>query len=162
MVEMVKTLFRSVILAMSSLFIATSLLVYPAQAEQVDVFVDEAKLLRLDEPVAKIILGNPAMADVSVQSNVLLVLTGKGYGTTNLILLNHDGETIRNIRVSVNLSRNHTVSVRKGTERYSFHCSQGAYCNGTAAMGDNAKFFKSVNTFVKEKYKLAKEMTKGN
>ena len=53
----------------------------------VAVLVDQATLVRLDRPAAEIVVGNPSIADVSVQSSKLLVITGKSFGETNLIVM---------------------------------------------------------------------------
>ncbi len=58
----------------------------------VDVTIDEARLIRLDADAAQIIVGNPAIADATVQSARLLVITGKSYGATNIIALD-EGDT---------------------------------------------------------------------
>ena len=46
---------------------------------------DQSHLLRLPRPAAEIIIGNPAIADISVQFGNLLVITGKTFGITNII-----------------------------------------------------------------------------
>ena len=54
----------------------------PAAAlEAIPIVLDQAKVMRLPQGVSTIIVGNPLIADVSVQSGGLMVLTGKGYGT---------------------------------------------------------------------------------
>ena len=56
-----------------------------AASNVVQVLVDQATLVRLDRPAAEIVVGNPSIADVSVQSGKVLVVTGKSFGETNLI-----------------------------------------------------------------------------
>ena len=40
-------------------------------------------------------IGNPAIADASVQDASTIVLTGKGFGVTNLVVLDADGQPDR-------------------------------------------------------------------
>ena len=48
--------------------------------EVVSISVDQAQLLNLPDRVATIIIGNPLIADATVQGGGILVVTGKGYG----------------------------------------------------------------------------------
>ena len=61
-------------------------------AELIDVTIDFAKVLKLDRPAATIVIGNPGIADASVEDEQTVVLTGKAAGTTNLIVLDEQGE----------------------------------------------------------------------
>ena len=51
------------------------------------VFLNHAKVLKLDTPVSKVIVGNANVADATVADARTIVLTGKAFGTTNLVLL---------------------------------------------------------------------------
>ena len=46
-------------------------------------------------------VGNPSIADVSVQSGKVLVVTGKSYGETNLIVMDADGKVVANRKLIV-------------------------------------------------------------
>lgn len=48
-----------------------------AQAQAVDVTIDFAKIMKLDRPAGTIVIGNPGIADASVQDEKTLVLTGQ-------------------------------------------------------------------------------------
>ena len=58
--------------------------------------------MKLPEKVSTIVVGNPLIADVAVQSGGLVVVTGKGFGATNLIALDRAGAVLmeRSIVVS--------------------------------------------------------------
>jgi len=82
------------------LFVIVALLVVStdqcatAAKNDVEVIIDEATLLRLDRPAAEIVVGNPSIADVSVQSGRVLIVTGKSFGETNLIVMDADGKVV--------------------------------------------------------------------
>ena len=85
------------------LLVAVSLVPRLAQAaEQLNVVLDQASLLKLPDKVSTIVVGNPLIADVAVQSGGLVVVTGKGYGSTNFIALDRAGVVLmeRSIVVS--------------------------------------------------------------
>src|SRR5258708_39750369 len=60
----------------------------------ITVNVDQAKLIRLPTRVATIVVGNPLIADVTLQTGGVVVLTGKGYGSTNFIAMDRSGEIL--------------------------------------------------------------------
>src|SRR6185436_2194480 len=60
-------------------------------AESLGIELDQATIMKLPEKVSTIVVGNPLIADVAVQSGGLVVVTGKGYGSTNLIVLDRSG-----------------------------------------------------------------------
>jgi len=47
----------------------------------------QSRLLRLPHPASEIIIGNPAIVDIAIQSGNLLVVSGKSFGITNIIAL---------------------------------------------------------------------------
>ena len=55
--------------------------------QPITVKANMARILRINTPAATVIIGNPGVADVTIQDPQTLVLTGKSYGTTNLIVL---------------------------------------------------------------------------
>src|ERR1700709_197879 len=78
--------------------LAAGILLWPALAfadpapDAIDVNVDQAKLVKLPARVATIVVGNPLIADVTLQSGGIVVVTGKGYGATNFIAMDRSGE----------------------------------------------------------------------
>jgi len=70
-----------------ALFLLVMIAPRPAPAADVTVIMDQAKLMRLPDRVATIVIGNPMIADASLQPGGLMVITGKGYGLTNLMVL---------------------------------------------------------------------------
>jgi len=62
---------------------------------------DQARVMRIDEPATDIIVGNPSIAAVAIRGAKLLVVTGKTFGVTNVIVLNADGQVIVNRRLVV-------------------------------------------------------------
>ena len=66
--------------------------------EPVAVIVDQAKIIRLPEKVATIVVGNPLIADVSLQPGGMVVVTGKGYGSTNMIAMDRAGGLVSQFR----------------------------------------------------------------
>lgn len=127
--------------------------VAPAIAETVIVEVDRAALLRLDAPATTVILGNPAIADALVQDPRLVVVTGKSYGSTNLIVLDSDGQTIEEITLHVRSAEDGMVTVQRGTARVSFNCAP--FCERTLVVGDTADDYDELNTQIQNRINLS-------
>lgn len=112
----------------------------PAQAESVTVNVDEARILKLPERVATIVIGNPLIADATLQGGGILVITGKGFGSTNLLALDRAGKAIMEKTVLVQGPvGDHLVVVYKGVARESYSCTP--VCAPRITLGDDTKFF---------------------
>jgi hypothetical protein len=114
-----------------------------AADEVVSVNVDQAQLLTLPERVATIIIGNPLIADATVQSGGVLVVTGKGYGTTNLLALDRNGRVLMSRMVEVHSAGTaDIVTVYKGIERESYSCAPN--CERRITLGDSPNFFNAT------------------
>jgi hypothetical protein len=105
--------------------------------------LDRATVIKAPPNTAMVVIGNPGIADVSVQKNGVMVLTGKSFGETNLIALNDKGEMISEswLRVRPN-QRSSQVIVYRGGDPETFSCTPD--CQPTLAIGDSDKFFGKV------------------
>jgi hypothetical protein len=123
---------------------AAMLWLAPAQAEDLPgtdgllVNMDEARLIKLPERVATIVVGNPLIADASLQAGGLAVLTGKGYGATNFIALDRKGNALLEKTIQVQGAKN-AVTVFKGVNRETYSCAPT--CQPVIAPGDFQQFF---------------------
>jgi Flp pilus assembly secretin CpaC len=99
------------------------------------VYMDHARVLRLDRPVSKVIIGNAEVADATVADAQTIVLTGRSFGTTNLVLLDADGNAIVDERILVSIDEGNTVRVFKQTERSVLSCTPN--CEEHAARGNS-------------------------
>jgi hypothetical protein len=114
-----------------------------AQADNFTVNVDEARVLKLPERVATIVIGNPLIADASLQSGGLLVVTGKGYGSTNLLALDRAGRVVMDKNVMVlSPAGSDLVVVYKGIERESYSCAPD--CERRITLGDSPAYFNAT------------------
>lgn len=106
--------------------------------ETIVVTLDRATILHLPVNAVTIIIGNPSVADVTmIKKSNQMVLTGKGFGQTNLIALDSTGKSVgeSNIRVVENKTN---IVVQRGMERESWDCSPR--CNPTVSLGDAPRF----------------------
>jgi Flp pilus assembly secretin CpaC len=129
--------------------LATAALLWPfaAWAEPaptaISVNVDQARLVKLPAKVATIVVGNPLIADVTLQNGGILVVTGKGYGATNFIAMDRTGEVLVDRQIQVEGPTEELVTVYRGVERESYSCTPT--CQRRVTLGDGDKYFKSAS-----------------
>jgi hypothetical protein len=114
-----------------------------ALADTVSVNVDEARIMRLPDGVATIVIGNPLIADATLQPGGILVLTGKGFGATNMMALDRTGRVVlsHNIEVVAPKSAD-LVVVYRGMERESYSCAP--VCERRITLGDSVPYFNNT------------------
>ena len=115
--------------------------VVPASVVAADIMVsiDEAKLIKLPERVATLVISNPSIADASVQSGGVTVITGKGYGATNIIALDRSGAVLAEHVVEVRGPRDDVVVVYRGGSRQTYSCTP--QCEPRITLGDGKAYF---------------------
>lgn len=123
---------------------AETLAIRPATSyADVSVVVDETRIFRLQGEAANIIIGNPAIADVLVRDRSQLLLTGKSFGVTNMIITDAEGAEILNARLHV-IAQPSQVALFKGSDRMSLHCAPR--CQQTVVIGDLQSYFEQAKT----------------
>lgn len=130
------------------LLVAAAALALPAAglaeptADTIAVNVDQAKLVRLPNKVATIVVGNPLIADVTLQPGGMIIVTGKGYGATNFIALDRGGEILVDRQIQVEGPSDRLVTVYRGIERESYSCMP--LCQRRVTLGDSDAYFNNT------------------
>lgn len=112
-------------------------------AGTIAVNVDQAKLVKLPTRVATIVVGNPLIADVTLQNGGIIVVTGKGYGATNFIAMDRNGEVLVDRLIQVEGPTDQLLTVYRGVERETYSCMP--ICQRRMTLGDGDTYFKSVS-----------------
>jgi Flp pilus assembly secretin CpaC len=121
--------------ALAVAFLATS----ASAQEVINLQLDRATVIRAPAKTTTMVVGNPAIADVAVQKNGVIVLTAKSYGETNLLALDADGQLVSESWLKVQGSTRENMVVTRGVERETYSCSPK--CVPTVTLGDSQKFF---------------------
>ncbi|GJL93896.1 MAG: hypothetical protein DHS20C05_03010 [Hyphococcus sp.] len=137
---------RLLISAMLALFSLAS----TAQAEQVWLTMDQVRPYKLEVPAQNIVVGNPAIADVTVQDNKNLLLFGKSPGLTNIYIFDEKGETIQNMMIRVRSQNTDMLTFYRGASRTTYNCTTN--CEATITVGDDQKTFQNVSAQVTQKF----------
>jgi hypothetical protein len=119
--------------------LATDPVTESTMSGSVTVRLDQAKLLRLPERTTTLIIGNPLIADASVQPGGVVVITAKSYGMTNLVALDRIGTMLAEYPIQVIGPGDATVVIYRGIERESYSCAP--VCEKRITLGDSAPIF---------------------
>jgi Flp pilus assembly secretin CpaC len=95
----------------------------------IEVQMNQAKIVRIAKQADTVIVGNPAIADASVQDSSTIVLTGKGFGVTNLVILDIDGNPIVDEQVTVVRQTASSVRIYRRADIQTLSCTP--YCESS-------------------------------
>lgn len=112
----------------------------PAHADEaIAVHLDQAKILKLPERATTVVIGDPLIADMSIQPGGLAVLTGKGYGETNVIVLDKSSAVLLEKTIEVKAPEEPLVTVYRGNmgTRQTYSCTPE--CAPRVTLGDTSK-----------------------
>ena len=129
-----------------------------AAGDPIQVTVDHAKVMHIARPADIVIIGNPGIADATIQDSQTLIITGHSFGTTNLIVLDAQGQAIADEVVTVQPNEDDLVTIYKvnkenGPTRETFSCSP--VCAPTLAIGDAKDWFGDVLGQIKDRGSIA-------
>jgi len=116
-------------LALFCAFYASAAFTAAASAEAIHVLMNQAKIVKLPKPADTIVIGNSDIADATVQDPQTVVLTGKGFGTTNLVVFDTDGKVVLDSQLAVSRSTENSVRVYRPGQVQTLSCSP--YCEAS-------------------------------
>ena len=131
----------------------------PAHAGQEIVLTsDQTQMLKLAEPPVTVIVGNPAIADVTTEGSTLY-FHPRGYGLTNIIALDEKGRKLGSYLVRVIFEDSYSVSMYAPGGRETFSCRRD--CEPSMRIGDRPEFFSLYSSQLSGKNSLARSQALG-
>lgn len=146
-----KTPVKSALLAAASLIIAGI-----AQAQQLSVEASKTVPLRLSAPASSIVVGNKNIADVAVHDDRLIFVTGKSYGTTNIMVFNKAGDEVYSAEIVVTANSSSLVTVNRAGQNQTYDCAP--ICRSALTLGDDPAYFSNLI----QQQLQAQALTEGN
>jgi Flp pilus assembly secretin CpaC len=107
-----------------------------------NVGVDQTATLQLASPADSVVIGNAAIADVAVHDPNTLLITGKAFGSTNILVLGRGGNTIYSNTIAVADRSSNQITIVRGPGTYTYSCIEK--CRGTPTIGDAPSHFEEV------------------
>jgi hypothetical protein len=108
-------------------------------AEPIAVELDQARIMKLPDRAATVVIGNPLIADISLQHSGIAVITGKGYGATNIIAMDRAGTVLLEKTIEVTGPSDSIVVVYRGINRETYSCTPE--CSRRVTLGDFPDYF---------------------
>ncbi len=106
-----------------------------AQSASMNVEIDQAQRVQLRGPAGSVIVGNPAIADVTVVDSNTLYITGKGYGVTEIVAVDQIGRTVFQSQIVVtDGAGSGRVRVWRGAQATEMACASS--CSPSVRSGD--------------------------
>jgi len=99
------------------------------------VTIDQSAPVRLSGSAAQIVVSNPTIADATIVDHHQIVISGRTYGTTGIMVFDAAGRTIYNGAVTVTSPSSNQIALYRGTTPHHFTCS-GAHCERTPTPGE--------------------------
>jgi hypothetical protein len=127
---------------LSALLLLTALGTPARAADPIIVYLDQARIMQLPERAATVVVGNPLIADLTIQPGGLGIVTGKGYGGTNFVVLDRHGAVLTEHTIEVTGPNDKTVVVYRGTDRNTYSCTPD--CSRRITLGDDPEFFEKT------------------
>ena len=116
-------------LAVAALIAAAAFAMPASAGAGIEVTMNQAKIVKLSRGADTVVVGNPAIADAAVQDSSTIVLTGKGFGVTNLVVLDSEGSPIIDEQVTVTRQAATTVRIYRRAEIQTMSCTP--YCESS-------------------------------
>ena len=124
-----------------------------ASPDVLSVVLDEAKIAKLPSGTSTLVIGNPTIADVTMlKTGGAMVITGKGYGETNLIALDSQGTVLLEKQLRVVPTKS-VVVLQNGAARVSYACNPD--CMPAVQLGDDPKNFSDAGGEITSRNSLA-------
>jgi Pilus formation protein N terminal region len=130
-----------------------------APTDVLKITLDQAQVAKVPTGTTTLVVGNPTIADVTMlKGGVGMVVTGKGYGQTNLVAIDAQGNILDEKQIQVIPTRNVLV-VQRGDARVSYTCNP--WCMPTVQLGDEDKAFDDAGKQISARNALASAPTGG-
>ncbi|WP_020173597.1 pilus assembly protein N-terminal domain-containing protein [Methyloferula stellata] len=112
-----------------------------ANTDKIVVTVDQARIVKIPANARTLVIGNPIIADVTLQNGVMIV-TGKGFGQTNFIALDEAGNPVAESMIEV-IGGTNALVVQRGMDQQSYSCAPR--CEPTVKLGDDPKYMGEIS-----------------
>ncbi len=118
----------------------TAIILSPnAKAGELWLTMDQVRAFELSKPISSVVIGNPSIADVTVQDNEQIFLHAKAPGLTNMYFYDLEGKRIDNVIIRVQSATGNMLVLHRGTDQQTYSCAKN--CEPTVQVGDSQTAF---------------------
>jgi Flp pilus assembly secretin CpaC len=116
---------------------------YEIHSTDYTVGIDQARVLQVEGAARVIAVGNPSIADALIQDSDMILLVGRSYGATNVLVFDENGSQLASLIVNVVDKAPRLVTVNRGAAQNSYNCAPE--CRPVLRPGDADAFFKPLS-----------------
>ena len=128
-------------------------------AQELIIKTDQTQLINVSGNPGAVVIGNPSIADATVHGDKIFV-HGRAYGSTNLIILDQNGNQLASLDITVQLGGVNNLAIYKAGARYSYVCAP--ICEATLQAGDQVDWFGDIAKMSGKKSDTATGKASGN
>lgn len=121
-------------------------------AQELVVKTDQTQLLSISGSPGAVVVGNPSIADATVHGSQIFV-HGRAFGSTNLIVLDHDGNQVASFDITVQIGGSNNMALFKAGSRYSYVCAP--LCEAAMQVDDEHQWTEDIIKLNQKKTDLA-------
>jgi hypothetical protein len=107
-------------------------------ASGLTVELNQSRRILLHGAAANVIVGDPTIADVAMVDSHSIILLGRGYGATDVMVLDRAGHALLDSRVTVTAPNQGRVTVYRGAAASEFSCASRCQAIASAPAGSAA------------------------
>ena len=94
-----------------------------AFAGNVTLAMDQVRIVTFKTPFKAISVGNPLIADATVIDETHVFLTGKEFGTTNLVAVDDEGNQVAEEMITVTTQQGRMITLTRGPSQSTLTCN---------------------------------------
>jgi Flp pilus assembly secretin CpaC len=113
---------------------------------------DKSQLISVSAEPGAVVIGNPSIADITVNGKQIFV-HGHAFGDTNLLVLDQSGNQIANFDITVANSAENNVAIFNPKGRFTYTCAP--LCENVILPGDNFETTKAMLELSQQKTEFA-------
>ncbi|MBI1338842.1 hypothetical protein GC169_01340 [bacterium] len=125
---------RSILAALALGLIAPASVAETRPGAPFEVAVDQTFILKLKAPAESVVIGNGSVIGVAVHDATTLLVTGRAWGATNLLVLDAAGRTVYSNMIAVVDETPGRLTIVRGDGTYSYSCFDK--CRSIVQAGD--------------------------
>jgi hypothetical protein len=110
-----------------------------ALAEPLHLESGKSVAIRVKGNISSLVIGDNKVAEIAAISDSVFLLTGKTYGSTNVLAFSHEGRQIYASDILVEKSEENYVTVNRAGENYTLDCTKD--CRAVLSVGDERSTF---------------------
>jgi hypothetical protein len=115
--------------------------------------MDQVRVVTFKTPFKAVSVGNPLIADATVIDETHVFLTGKEFGTTNLVAIDDEGNLVGEELITVTTQQGAMVTLTRGPTQSTLTCNAGR-CDVRPTPGDELQRYQGESTQIQTRETL--------